>query len=104
MINENTENFPNELTLFPIKGKNIDLSFSGDRLSSDGGLLLLRELDNQLKLISSASNCILDGRDQRYIDYSLKELLTQRVFQIAASYEDCNDCNDLRDDKAYRGN
>ena len=97
MINENTENFPNELILFPIKGKNIDLSFSGDRLSSDGGLLLLRELDNQLNLLSSASNCILDGRDQRYIDYSVKELLTQRVFQIAAGYEDCNDCNDLRD-------
>ncbi len=48
MINENTEIFPNEFTLCPIKGKNIDLSFSGDRLSSDGELLLLRELDNQL--------------------------------------------------------
>lgn len=30
------------------------------------------------------------------IDHSVKELLTQRVFQIAAGYEDCNDCNDLR--------
>jgi len=83
MINKNTENFPNELSLFPIKGRNIELSFSGDRISSEGGLLLLRELDNQLNLLSSVSNCILDGRDLRYIDYSVKELLTQRVFQIA---------------------
>ena len=39
MINKNTENFTQELNLFPIKGKNIELSFSGDRISSDGGLL-----------------------------------------------------------------
>ena len=102
MIHKNTENFTNELNLFPIKGKNIELSFSGDRISSDGGLLLLRELDKELNLLSSASNCILDGRDQRYIDYSVKELLIQRVFQIAAGYEDCNDCNDLREDMVLK--
>lgn len=39
MINENIENYPNELTLFLIKGINNDRRFSGDRLSSDGGLL-----------------------------------------------------------------
>jgi hypothetical protein len=43
IINKNTENFTTELSLFPIKGKNIDLSFTGDLISSDGGLLLLRE-------------------------------------------------------------
>lgn len=98
MINKNKENFPNELTLFPIQGKNIELSFSGGRISSDGGLLLLRELDSQLNLLFSASKCIRDERDYRYIDHPIKELLTQRVFQIAAGYEDCNDCNDLRED------
>ena len=98
MINKNTENFTQELKLFPVKGKNIELSFSGDRISSDGGLLLLRELESQLNLLSSASSCIQDVRDQRYIDHTVKELLSQRVFQIAAGYEDCNDCNDLRED------
>jgi len=98
MINKNTENSAQELNLFPIKGREIELCFNGERISSDGGLLLLRELDKQLNLLSSASNCIIDGRDQRYIDYSVKELLVQRVFQIAAGYEDCNDCNDLRED------
>ena len=98
MIDKKTEISAPELDLFPIQGKNIVLSFSGERISSDGGLLLIREIDKQLNLLSSASNCILDGRDQRYIDYPIKELLTQRVFQIAAGYEDCNDCNDLRED------
>ena len=86
MINKNTENFTQELNLFPIKDKDIELSFSGDRISSDGGLLLLRELDSQLNLLSSASNCIHDERDQRYIDYTVKELLSQRVFQIITGF------------------
>jgi hypothetical protein len=102
MIYKNTENSTQELNLFPIEGKNIELSFSGDRISSDGGLLLLRELDSQLNLLSSASNCIHDDRDQRYTDHTIKELLTQRVFQIAAGYEDCNDCNDLREDMIFK--
>ena len=46
MINKNTENITQELNLFPIKGRNIGLSFSDDRISSDGGLLLLREPDS----------------------------------------------------------
>jgi len=102
MIDKKTEISAPELNLFPLQGKNIELSFNGDRISSDGGLLLLRELDSQLNLLSSASNCIHDERDQRYVDHSVKELLTQRVFQIAAGYEDCNDCNDLREDMIFK--
>jgi len=95
MINKNKEIFPGELILFPIKSKNTELSFSGGRVSSDGGLLLILEIYKQLNLLSSASKSNLEGRDQRYIDYSIKELLIQRVFQIIAGYEDCND---LRED------
>jgi len=102
MIDKKNEISAQELNLFPLQGKNIELSFSGDRISSDGGLLLLRELDSQLNLLFSASNCIHDERDQRYVDHSIKELLTQRVFQIAAGYEDCNDCNDLREDMIFK--
>lgn len=98
MISKITENFTPKLDLFPIQGKTIELAFNGERISSDGGLLLLREIDKELNLLSLASNCILDGRDERYVDYSVKELLIQLVFQIAAGYEDCNDCNDLRED------
>jgi hypothetical protein len=45
MIDKKTEITAPEINLFPIHGKNIELSFNGDRISSDGGLLLLRELD-----------------------------------------------------------
>ncbi|MBI9064396.1 MAG: transposase [Marinilabiliaceae bacterium] len=59
-------------------------------------------MENQLGLIHRISNCIKDERDQRYIDHAIEEMLTQRVFQIAAGYEDCNDCNDLRSDSILK--
>ncbi len=83
MVDKKTEISTTELDLFPVQGKNIELSFRGDRISCDSGLLLLRELDNQRNLLSSASNCLHDGKDQGCIDHSVMELLTQRVFQIA---------------------
>ena len=51
MIDKKTEISTPELNLFPLQGKNIELSFSGERISSDCGLLLLRELDSQLNLL-----------------------------------------------------
>jgi hypothetical protein len=80
----------------PVSNKKVELSFSGERISSDGGLLLLREVENQLGLLRRISSCITGTRDSIYIDHTLKEMITQRVFQIAAGYEDCNDCNDRR--------
>lgn len=101
MRNKNSEN-PGEsqtkLSLLPTNNKSIELTFSGERISSDGGLLLLREIDNQIDLLSTASQCIKDKRDQRYIDHSISELISQRVYQIAAGYEDGNDCSELRED------
>jgi len=52
MIDKKTEISTTKLNLLPIQGKNIELSFNCDRISSDGGLLLLRELDSQLNLFS----------------------------------------------------
>lgn len=98
MIQKISEKKEKVLELFPIDHKNIELSFTGDRISSDGGLLLLREVNRQLGLTGKVSNCITDERDGRYIDHTIEELITQRVFQIAAGYEDCNDCNDMRED------
>lgn len=102
MIKNNFETNQKTLDLFPIGDKKIELSYTGDQISSDGGLLLLREIENQIKLIDGISSCITDTRDSRYVDHSITELITQRVFQIAAGYEDCNDCNDLRSDMVFK--
>ena len=102
MIKNNFDNTRQKLELFPVSDKKIELSYSGEKTSSDGGLLLLREVEKQIKLIDGISSCITDTRDPRYVDHSLKELIAQRVFQIAAGYEDCNDCNDLRGDMIFK--
>ena len=102
MLKNNSDTTTSNLDLFTVAGKNVELSFSGDQISSDGGLLLLREVENQLGIIDRISSCITDDRDQRYTEHTIKEMLTQRVFQIAAGYEDCNDCDDLRDDMIFK--
>ena len=102
MIKNYSETTPIVHELFPVSDKQIELSFTGDDISSDGGLLLLGEVENQTGLINRISNCITDNRDQRYVDHTIREMLTQRVFQIAAGYEDCNDCDDLRDDMIFK--
>jgi hypothetical protein len=102
MLEKKFENSQKILDLFPVSDKKIELSYTGEQISSDGGLLLLREVENQTGLINGISSCITDTRDLRYVDHSITELITQRVFQIAAGYEDCNDCNDLRSDMVFK--
>lgn len=102
MIKNNFETNQKTLDLFPIGDKKIELSYTGEQISSDGGLFLLREIEHQTGLINGISSCITDTRDSRYVDHSITELITQRVFQIAAGYEDCNDCNDLRGDMVLK--
>ncbi|TAJ04850.1 IS1380 family transposase [Marinilabiliaceae bacterium JC017] len=102
MVKNNFEKSHVQAELFPVKSKNIELSFTGETLSSNGGLLLLRGVDTQLGLISKIGACIKDKRDLRYIDHTVQELLTQRIFQISAGYEDGNDCSELRSDLAVK--
>lgn len=84
--------------LAPLKGKTVSVSFTGSDISSDGGLLLIRECDAQIGIIDGISKCLNDDRHPSYIRHSFKEILTQRVFQIAAGYEDADDCDSLRGD------
>lgn len=86
------------LNLFPVQQKTLELTYSGGKISSDGGLLLLKEVDNQIGIIEAFKDCIKDDRDQRYIDHTVNDILSQRIFQIAAGYEDGIDCNSLKDD------
>ena len=80
----------------PVAQKPVYLDFSGGALSSDAGLLLLREVDEQIGLTKTAAAVLADPRDPRYTLHSTQELLRQCVYQIAAGYEDGNDSNTLR--------
>ena len=84
--------------LQPIENKRVEVSFTASDISSDGGLLLIKNIESKTGIIKALAKCIEDTRHQSYVDHSLEEIATQRVYQIVAGYEDANDCNTLRDD------
>lgn len=81
-----------------IDNKRIEVSFSGQDISSDGGLLLVKEVERQTGIIKAITCCLVDERHQGYVQHSFEEIAAQRVYQIIAGYEDANDCNKLRND------
>ena len=72
--------------------------FSGGTLSTDGGVLLLRQVERRLGLSRALAECFDDHRDPRFVDHQLPELLAQRVVALALGYEDLNDHDQLRRD------
>ncbi len=78
--------------------RQIVASFDGGRLSSDGGAVLLREVDRQLDLVGRFAECFDDWRSPEWTEHSVDDLLRQRVFGLALGYEDLNDHDDLRRD------
>lgn len=72
--------------------------FSGGTLSSDGGVLLLRQVDLSLGLTSRLAACFGDERHPTFVEHSVPELLAQRIYSQALGYEDVNDHQQLRHD------
>ena len=86
----------------PLKGRKITAVFDEPMVSSDGGLMLLREVLIETGIIRSLANALHDPRHPSYVDHPLEEMLTQRVTQICCGYEDANDCDSLRDDPLFK--
>ena len=80
----------------------IGINFQGAKISSDTGILLLREIDERFGITSALEGILQDSRNVSHTQHSCTDLLRQRVYQIAAGYEDCNDANELRKDPALR--
>ena len=72
--------------------------FDGGVISSDGGGLLLREVEKRGGLLQRVAGCFRDYRDRERIEHSVEELIKQRVYGIALGYEDLNDHDRLRHD------
>src|SRR5215217_9002588 len=90
------------LHLAPVGTKSVELDFDGGRLSSDAGVVLLKDIDDQLGLTRALAAVLSDPRDVRRIHFTPADLLKQRIFQIAAGYEDANDANTLRHDPIFK--
>ena len=78
--------------------RQVQADFSGGTLSSDGGVLLRRQVDAGLGLTAALAQCFGDQRQQVYVDHTVPQLLAQRIYGLALGYEDLNDHEQLRRD------
>jgi len=72
--------------------------FDGGNITSDAGILLLREVEKRTGLIAGLAKCFSDYRDERWIEHTVEELLAQRLYGTCLGYEDLNDHDQLRAD------
>ena len=88
--------------LSPVSGKTIVAKFDGGLLSSDGGILVLREVEQRLRVADRIAACIEDPRASDQITHTLADIIRFRLLMIAAGYEDGNDASSLRSDPIFK--
>jgi len=93
---------PEKLHFSPLSRRLVEASFTGGHITSDAGLLLLREVDRQHGLTHRLAKIVPDRRDPGRVQHGLQTLLAQRIYALAAGYEDLNDHDGLRHDYALQ--
>ena len=76
----------------------VEANFEGGAISSDGGLLMLRQVERRLGLLGAVAETLPDPRSPLLVKHQTEQLLRQRVFGLCQGYEDLNDHDSLRDD------
>ena len=88
---------------FPVANRRrVQASFTGGDVSSDGGLVLLRQTDRRLKITTTLAQRLSDPRDPTKVIHPLVTLLRQRIYGLCQGYEDLNDHDRLRTDVALQ--
>ena len=88
-------------TLFPFEAhfsRQVVAQFEGSWLTTEGGSLLLRQVDRKIDLLRRVARCFADYRQPERIEHRLEEMLAQRIHGLALGYEDLNDHEQLRQD------
>jgi len=88
-------------SLFPFEAhfsRQVVAEFSGARLTTEGGSLLLRQAERKIGLLRRVAACFTDYRQPERIEHRLEEMLAQRIYGLALGYEDLNDHEQLRQD------
>ena len=92
-----------ELFSFPsFDRRKIEAGFCGGDVSSDGGVMVLREADRRLGLVCALDAVIADPRDPDLVTHAQRDLLRQRIYGLAVGYEDLNDHDSLRKDLVWQ--
>jgi len=82
----------------PHFSRRVEAAFIAGQVSSDGGALLLREVEGKINLLGRLASCFWDGRMPLLVKHQLPQMLAQRIFGLALGYEDLNDHQQLRND------
>ncbi len=82
----------------PQKRREIRAQFDGGTITSDGGGLLLREVEKRVGILRQFAACFTDYRNPELIEHQVEEMVAQRVYGLALGYEDLNDHEELRND------
>ncbi|MDJ0633338.1 MAG: transposase, partial [Xenococcaceae cyanobacterium MO_188.B29] len=82
MTPTSTQLLPKQLNFGSIKGRKVIANFEGESITSDGGIVLLAELDKKLKITARFAQCFRDYRDSPHVNYSVHQLLAQRVYGL----------------------
>ena len=88
--------------LSPVQGKAVVARFDGGQLSSEGGLLALREIERRLGVADRFAACLKDPRMPEKVVHRLAEIIRFRMLMIVAGYEDGNDADTLRCDSMFK--
>jgi hypothetical protein len=85
----------------PLQMRGVVARFDGGTITSDGGALLLREVERRTGIVRQFAACFIDYRDPNLIEHAVAELAAQRVYGLALGYEDLNDHDQLRADPLF---
>ena len=88
--------------LSPVRGRAVVARFDAAHMSSDGGLLALREVERRLGIADRLAGCIRDPRAPEKVIHGLDDIIRFRMLMIAAGYEDGNDADTLREDPMFK--
>ena len=83
-------------------GKKVEATFTGGAITSNAGVLLLKEIDQQYNITKQLAALLLDKRDQNKVEHPMLSMVRQRIYAIACGDEDVNDHNLLRHDLAMQ--
>jgi hypothetical protein len=89
-------------TIRPEFDRSIMIDFQGAKITSDTGFLLPREIDERFGILGPIESELEDTRSWVHSNHTQLQMVRQRVYQVAAGYEDCNDADFLRIDPARR--
>src|SRR6266702_2416323 len=93
-----TECIQKDFGFHPLKHREIRAQFDGGAITTEGGGLLLREVEKRIGIVRQFAACFRDYRNADLIEHTVEELVAQRVYGLALGYEDLNDHEELRKD------